>query len=179
MPEQAAAPQTSATQAPSGTVLAFDFGLRRIGVALGESLLGQARPLQRIEADSNAARFKHIDALLREWQPQQLVVGLPRSVDGQAHDMTEHCRRFARQLAERYSLPVSLIDERFSSTEAEARLAADGLNWRARKQQLDAVAAQIILQDYFDAPHTSTRLPAEYAADVKHAKRTKHVKTTD
>lgn len=137
--------------AGAGTVLAFDFGLRRIGIALGERLLGQARPLAVIDAPDNATRFKRIDALVREWQPQQLVVGLPRALDGGEHEMTARCRRFAAQLTSRYQLPVQLIDERFSSTEADARLAADGHDWRTRKQQLDAVAAQIILQDFFDA----------------------------
>lgn len=138
----------------AGTVLAFDFGLRRIGIALGETLLGQARPLTVIDAESNAARFKTIGELIRDWQPVLLVVGLPHAVDGGEHEMSARCRRFAEQLEDRYRLPVQLIDERFSSTEADARLAADGLDWRARKQQVDAVAAQIILQDYFDAADT-------------------------
>lgn len=144
MPERAA-----------GTVLAFDFGLRRIGIALGERLLGQARPLTVIDAESNAVRFRLIGALIRDWQPECLVVGLPRAVDGSEHAMTARCRRFAEQLESRYRLPVQLVDERFSSSEADARLAAGGLDWRARKQQIDAVAAQIILQDYFDAADCS------------------------
>ncbi len=135
----------------AGTVLAFDFGLRRIGVALGETLLGQARPLKVIDAESNDARFAAIAALIRDWQPALLVVGLPRAVDGVEHDMSARCRRFAHQLEGRYRLPVQFVDERFSSSEADARLVADGLDWRARKEQVDAVAAQIILQDYFDA----------------------------
>ncbi|MBV2234030.1 MAG: Holliday junction resolvase RuvX [Sterolibacterium sp.] len=139
----------------TGTVLAFDFGLRRIGIALGEHLLGQARALTVLHASGQAERFRQIDPLIGEWQPQRLVVGLPRALDGSDHDMTRHCRRFAEQLAIRYRLPVQLVDERFSSAEADARLAADGLDWRTRKQQLDAVAAQIILQDYFDAAHAS------------------------
>jgi putative Holliday junction resolvase len=138
----------------SGSVLAFDFGLKRIGVALGETLLGQARPLTVIEGEANALRFARIDQLVQEWQPRHLVVGLPSAVDGSEHDMTRRCRRFAAQLEERYRLAVSLIDERFSSTEAERRLAEQGHDWRARKQQVDAIAAQIILQDYFDRPPT-------------------------
>lgn len=135
----------------AGTVLAFDFGLRRIGVALGETLLGQARPLTVIAAESNDARFTAIGELIRDWQPALLVVGLPCAVDGGEHEMTARCRRFAHQLEGRYRLPVQFVDERFSSSEADARLAEDGLDWRARKAQIDAVAAQIILQDYFDA----------------------------
>ncbi|MBP9712746.1 MAG: Holliday junction resolvase RuvX [Sterolibacterium sp.] len=141
----------------SGSVLAFDFGLKRIGVALGETLLGQARPLTVINGESNALRFTAIARLVQEWQPVRLVVGLPCAVDGSEHELSRRCRRFAAQLDERYHLPVTLIDERFSSVEAETRLTRQGHDWRARKQQIDAVAAQIILQDFFDThvPGTS------------------------
>ena len=88
----------------SGTVLAFDFGLRRIGIALGETLLGQARPLMVIDAESNDARFKVIEGLIADWQPALLVVGLPCSVDGSEHEMTARCRRFAHQLEGRFRL---------------------------------------------------------------------------
>ncbi len=136
---------------PEGTVLAFDFGLKRIGVAIGETFLGQARPLATLTGDANDMRFAAIARLIVEWQPARLVVGLPRALDGSEHQMTARCQRFAQQLEGRFGLPVSLIDERLSSTEADARLSAAGLSWQARKQQVDAVAAQIILQDYFDA----------------------------
>jgi len=136
---------------PEGTVLAFDFGLKRIGVAIGESLLGQARPLTTLTGEANAARFDAIARLIDEWQPARLVVGLPRALDGSEQQMTARCQRFAQQLEGRFGLPVILVDERLSSSEADARLGAAGLPWQARKQQVDAVAAQIILQDYFDA----------------------------
>ena len=136
---------------PEGIVLAFDFGLKRIGVAIGESLLAQARPLTTIAAEANDARFAAIGRLIAEWQPAQVVVGLPSSMDASEHAMSARCRRFAKQLEGRFGLPVKLIDERLSSDEAERRLSAAGLNWQARKQQVDACAAQIILQDYFDA----------------------------
>jgi putative Holliday junction resolvase len=136
---------------PDGTLLAFDFGLKRIGMAIGETLLRQARPLATITAESGDARFAAIAKVIFEWQPVRLVVGLPRSLDGNENDMTARCRRFAHQLEGRFGLPVALVDERLSSSEAEVRLAEAGLNWQARKQQVDAVAAQIILQDYFDA----------------------------
>ena len=145
----------NATPRPSpqaaGTVLAFDFGTRRIGVAIGETLLGQARALTTINGAENAMRFAAISKLIDDWQPLLLVVGLPFSSDGGEHEMTARCRRFAHQLEGRFGLSVTLIDERYSSSEADARLAEDGLAWQTRKQQVDAVAAQIILQDYFDA----------------------------
>lgn len=140
---------------PEGLVLAFDFGLKRIGVAIGESLLGQARALTAIAAEAGDARFAAIAELIAEWQPARLVVGLPQSMDGGEHAMSVRCRRFAHQLEGRFRLPVSLIDERLSSVEAERRLADAGLDWRARKQQVDAAAAQIILQDYFDAEYAT------------------------
>lgn len=136
--------------AAEGTVLAFDFGTRRIGVAIGETLLGQARPLTIIAAEANDRRFEAIARLIDEWQPARLVVGLPLSLDGEAHDMTDRARRFARQLEGRFRLPVFLVDERLTSTAAEESLRARGLNWRARKDSLDAEAAATLLQSHFD-----------------------------
>ena len=135
----------------AGTVLAFDFGVKRIGVAIGETLLGQARALVTIAAEDNATRFAAIARLIGEWQPQQLVLGLPLAEDGAGHELTARARRFAHQLEGRFRLPVALVDERYSSREADARLAARGLSWQERRRELDAEAAQIILQDYFNA----------------------------
>ena len=143
-------PSRPIPRAASGTVLAFDFGLKRIGVALGEVLLGQARALTAIRAETNEARFTAVARLVQEWQPVQLVVGLPLSLDGSEHAMTARCRRFANQLAGRFGLPVALVDERLTSAAAEEELRGAGLDWRARKEAVDALAAQHILQDYFD-----------------------------
>ena len=133
-----------------GTVLAFDFGTKRIGVAVGELMLGQARPLLTIAHEANDARFAAIAKLIAEWQPARLVVGLPLAVDGSEHDMTARARRFAHQLEGRFRLPVELVDERFSSAEAESRLAEQGQGWKQRKETLDAEAAATILQGFFD-----------------------------
>ncbi|HUW39034.1 MAG TPA: Holliday junction resolvase RuvX [Rhodocyclaceae bacterium] len=135
----------------AGTVLAFDFGVKRIGVAVGETLLGRARALATIAAEDNDTRFGEIARLIGQWQPQILVLGLPLAEDGGEHELTARARRFAHQLEGRFRLPVILVDERYSSREADARLAATGLPWQERKRELDAAAAQIILQDYFDA----------------------------
>lgn len=139
----------------TGTVLAFDFGTQRIGIAIGESLLGQARPLTVITAAANDARFSAIGKLIAAWQPALLVVGLPLSMDGAEHEMSARCRRFAHQLEGRFRLPVELVDERLSSAEAEANLAAGGMAWRTRKEHLDAAAAAILLQNFFDTPVTA------------------------
>jgi putative holliday junction resolvase len=126
------------------TVLAFDFGLKRIGVAVGEPALGTSHPLGAVPGEGDAA-FIAIEKLLAEWQPAQLVVGVPVSADGAAHDMTRRAERFARRLEGRYRLPVARVDERFTSVEAESRLRGT----RASKEQIDAVAAQLILEQFF------------------------------
>jgi putative Holliday junction resolvase len=137
-----------------GTVLAFDFGTKRIGVASGDTLMRLAHPLSTIEAEGNAVRFAAIAALVNEWQPVMLVVGLPRAIDGTAHDMTLRCQRFANQLSGRFRLPVLLVDERWSSVEAEGMLSSGSKSSRQHKRQIDALAAQVILQSYFDSGST-------------------------
>jgi putative Holliday junction resolvase len=133
------------------TVLGFDFGIRRIGVAVGEMMLGSARPLTTISAEANDARFAAIGKLVEEWRPAALVVGLPLSLDGEASDMTERCKRFARQLEGRYRLPVALVDERLTSVAAEEQLRQRGLGWQRRKETLDAEAAAVLLQAYLES----------------------------
>ncbi len=134
----------------SSTVLAFDFGERRIGVAVGEHLLATANPLTTIDNESNEIRFQMITTLINEWQPKLLVVGLPLSLDGTEHAVTQLCKKFARRLNGRFNLPVMLIDERYSSVEASSLLNQAGIKGRAQKAMLDQVAAQTILQSYFD-----------------------------
>jgi putative Holliday junction resolvase len=134
-----------------GTVLAFDFGEQRIGVAVGETLLRQAHPLTTIRTPKNDDRFDAIGRLVAEWQPAELVVGRPAAADGGEHAMTRRCRRFANQLRGRFNLPVSEIDERLTSDDATRRLRDSGLGARRAKEHVDSVAAQLILQGYFDA----------------------------
>lgn len=139
---------------PDGTVLAFDFGTKRIGVAVGEMMLKTARPLTTIAGEANAARFEAIGRLIDEWQPVRLVVGLPLALDGSEHEMTARSRRFANQLHGRYHLPVDFADERLSSATAEERLRARGVSAGRNKEAVDAEAAAVILQSYFDRnPH--------------------------
>lgn len=138
------------TSVQSGTVLAFDFGERRIGIAVGEHLLATANPLTTIDNESNEIRFQLITDLVNEWQPKLLVVGLPLSLDGTEHAVTQLCKKFARRLNGRFNIPVMLIDERYSSVEASRLLSEAGIKGRAQKAMLDQVAAQTILQSYFD-----------------------------
>lgn len=122
------------------TVLAFDFGLKRIGVAVGEPELRTAHPLAAV------ARFTQIEKLVEEWKPSALVVGKPTSAQGEPHKMTRQAEDFARRLERRFRLPVARVDERFSSVEAESRLRGT----RASKGDIDCVAAQLLLEQYFD-----------------------------
>jgi putative holliday junction resolvase len=134
-----------------GTVLAFDFGEKRIGVATGETLLASAHPLTVIHAESNDARFAAIGKLIAEWQPERLIVGLPTHADGTPHEMTRLATKFAERLTKRFNLPVAMADERLTSLDAEARLRETGRNAKSAKPLLDAVAAQLILQTWFES----------------------------
>jgi len=134
----------------SGTALGFDFGLKRIGVASGEHMLGIAHPLTTLHAESNDDRFNLIAKLIDEWKPSTLVVGLPLSLDGKEHEVTLLCKKFARRLDGRFNLPVVMIDERLSSAEASQSLKEIGISGRKQKPMLDQIAAQVILQSYFD-----------------------------
>jgi putative Holliday junction resolvase len=134
----------------STSVLGFDFGEKYIGVAVGDSETGIASPLTLIAAEANDERFARIAALIAEWHPGRLVVGLPLSVDGAEHDLTRRARRFGRQLDGRFRLPVSFADERHSSAAAEDALRGMGRGGRAHKHDSHALAAQIILQAWLD-----------------------------
>ena len=133
-----------------GTVLGFDFGLKRIGVASGEHMLGIAHPLTTLNAESNDDRFNLIANLIKEWKPSTLVVGLPLSLDGEEHEVTMLCKKFARRMDGRFNLPIIMIDERLSSAEASQALSESGIKGRKQKPMLDQIAAQVILQSYFD-----------------------------
>jgi len=135
-----------AAQCRQGTLLAFDFGEKRIGVAVGEWSLGQAHPLSTIRGAGNAERFAAIAALIAEWQPESLVVGLPVALDGSPHAMSARCTRFANQLRGRFGLPVAYAEERLTSVEAGELLRESGHSARSAGEHIDAVAAQIILQ---------------------------------
>lgn len=142
-----------------GTVLAFDFGEKRIGVAVGEWGIGQAHPLATIACEANAGRFAAIAALIAEWRPLALVVGRPLALDGRPHAMTARCERFARQLQARFALPVEHADERLSSCAAQEQLREAGCRGRRMRSCVDTVAAQVILQGYFDAQAADLPFP--------------------
>ena len=121
-----------------GVVLGFDYGTRRIGVAIGNRLTGHASPLTTIDAATSDARWKSLNAVIQEWQPSQLAVGIPRYPDSTPHALTMRCERFARQLEGRYRVPVARVDERYSSAVVED------------EPDVDAAAAAVILQQWLD-----------------------------
>jgi putative Holliday junction resolvase len=136
--------------ARAGAVLAFDFGTKKIGVAVGETTLGVAHPLTTILATSPDTLFAALQRLVDEWQPVQLVVGLPTHADGTPHAMTARARGFARTLTSRFGVPVAMVDERYTTEAADSALVDAGIHGSARKAARDQVAAQLILQAYFD-----------------------------
>lgn len=126
--------------ASHASYLAFDFGTKRVGVATGNTLLKMATPLRTIALEGDA-RFAAIGELIAEWKPDGLVVGVPYHPDGAPHENTARAQRFARQLLGRYRLPVHEVDERYTTTEAQAMDAPD----------VDAASAAIILEQFFRA----------------------------
>ncbi|MBY0579842.1 MAG: Holliday junction resolvase RuvX [Burkholderiales bacterium] len=132
-------------------VLAFDFGTRRIGVALGNIEVRLAHPLTTIHWEKKSECFEAIDLLIDEWKPGLLVVGLPLSMDGSEHELTRLARLFGRRLEARYKLPVDFVDERLSSFEAGEMLNEAGISGRTQKAYIDQVAAQHLLQAHLDS----------------------------
>ena len=139
-----------------GTVLAFDFGEKRVGVAVGDLGLGLAHPLVTVSEGITKRRFDTITKLIEEWKPVQLVVGLPTHADGTKHELTRLSRRFARRLEGRFGISTRLVDERYTSITASVTLREAGIKGKKQKLVLDQVAAQQILQSYFDRQYAPT-----------------------
>jgi len=134
------------------TLLGFDFGLKRIGVAVGQEMTGTASALTTVAARDGKPDWDAISRLIHEWQPDAVVVGLPLNMDGSDHELSRRARRFGNQLHGRYNLPAHFIDERLSSLEAEALLKG-GLRQKAyRKEDIDKLAARVILETWLSAP---------------------------
>lgn len=152
MPEPAR-PEPGAARGPE-TLLAFDFGTRRIGVAIGNSLTDSARALTTIDEASDERRFAAIAALIAQWRPDRLVVGRPTDEDGTETQTTKRATRFANRLRGRFGLPVDAVDERFSSREAQAIIASAG----GSPDEEDGIAAEVILRQYLDEAALRRRL---------------------
>lgn len=145
-----------------GEVLGFDFGTRRIGVALGSLEIGLAHPLETIAWEKKSECFEAIDRLVEAWKPSLLVVGLPLSMDGSEHELTRLAKLFARRLEARYGLPVEFVDERLSSFAAGEALEQAGIRGRVQKDYIDQVAAQCLLQAYLEEKKNGTTQNARH-----------------
>lgn len=148
-----------ANEAIGGTVIGFDFGAKRVGLAVGETSTRIANPLGAIEAEANEERLRQIDRIVAEWKPVAFVVGEPRHGDGSPHEVARLAAKFARRLAARYRLPVVMIDETLTSATAEAELRVSRTR-ASRRTDVDALAAAIILQSWLDDPGAGTHVAA-------------------
>lgn len=163
MPEDATAPATGAIR-HDGTVLGFDVGARRIGVAVGSAFGHGARALAVIDVHHDTPDWASIDKLRKEWRPDGLVVGDPMTLDGGDQPIRKRAQAFARELHARYALPVVMVDERASSIEAAQRFAVDRAEGRRRRRDaaaLDAVAAAVIVERWLAAPGDAVQISSE------------------
>ncbi|WP_042959120.1 Holliday junction resolvase RuvX [Erwinia tasmaniensis] len=134
----------------SQTFLSFDFGTKSIGVAIGQRLTGTARPLNALKAQDGIPDWNRIEALLKEWQPERVVVGLPLNMDGSEQPLTARARKFANRLHGRFGVQVDLHDERLSTVEARAELFERGGFRALSKGNVDSLSAVIILESWFE-----------------------------
>ena len=151
-----------AALSPDSTVLGFDVGSRRIGVAIGSAFSVGARALAVVEVRGDGPDWAALDRLQREWRPHGLIVGDPLTLDGDDQPNRKRAQAFARQLHERWHLPVVMVDERSSSVEAAQRFARERAEGRKRRRDaasLDAVAAAVIIERWLSAPHDATPIP--------------------
>jgi putative Holliday junction resolvase len=135
-----------------GVALGFDYGKRRVGIAVGSPLTGRDQPLTTLEHSDGQPDWAALDVLIAEWQPVAFVVGLPLQANGQAQKMTRRARNFAQEIGGRYKLPVHAVDERYTTIEATHRLqaarASGSRGRRLRRGDVDAMAAQTLLESW-------------------------------
>ncbi|MBN3265067.1 Holliday junction resolvase RuvX [Pectobacterium brasiliense] len=137
----------------SRTILAFDFGTKSIGVAIGQEITGTARALTSFKAQEGIPDWQKVEKLLSEWQPDLVVVGLPLNMDGTEQPLTARARKFANRLHGRFGIAIELHDERLSTVEARADLFERGGFKALDKGSVDAASAVIILESWFEAQH--------------------------
>lgn len=135
----------------SQTVIAFDFGTKSIGCAVGQSITGTAQGLPAFKAEQGIPNWELIGKMLAEWQPDLLVVGLPLNMDGTEQDLTQRAKKFANRLNGRFNLPVQLHDERLTTTEARAEIFARGGYKALKKDKVDSISACLILESWFES----------------------------
>jgi putative Holliday junction resolvase len=131
-------------------LLGFDFGMKRIGVAVGQTVTQTARALETIKANQGDPDWNRLDKLIKTWQPDALVVGIPLNMDGTSQPITATAEQFSETLRARYQIPVFGIDERLSTKDARERLFKEGGYKALQDGQVDSVAAQLILQNWLN-----------------------------
>lgn len=129
------------------TVLGFDFGMKRIGVAVGQRITHTATALKVLAAEQGEPKWDEVAALIKEWRPQALVVGIPLNMDGTLQDMSLHAKHFAKMLEQKFSIPVFEAEERLSTKEARARIFSEQ-GYKGLLKAVDSVAAKIIVEDW-------------------------------
>lgn len=129
-------------------ILGFDFGLKHIGVAVGQSYTGTAQPITSLSAQNGIPNWVEIKKLLDTWKPKLLVIGLPLNMDGSDQPITAYARKFAEELHQRFNLPIHLMDERLSTKEARAHLFEQGGYKALKKKSIDSLSAQLILESW-------------------------------
>lgn len=132
------------------TIIAFDFGTKSIGAAIGQEITGTARPLSSFKAKEGSPDWQQVEKMLNEWRPDLVIVGLPLNMDGTSQEVTAQARKFANRLHGRFGFPVAMHDERLSTVEARAYLFAAGGYRALGKGQVDAASAVIILESWFE-----------------------------
>ena len=137
----------------SRQILAFDFGTKSIGVAVGSELTGTASLLSAFKAQDGTPNWELVEKLIKEWQPQLLLVGLPLNMDGTEQPFTARARKFANRLHGRFGLPVELQDERLTTTEARSQLFAEGGFRNLAKDKVDSLSAKIIFESWYEQQH--------------------------
>ncbi len=132
------------------SVLGFDYGLKRIGIATGQTITGTASPLTTIQQQKDDSHWLEIQALIKQWKPDALLVGIPYMLDGSETEMGKHTTAFKQQLEEKFSLPAILVDETLSSFEAESMLKQNTKIGQHNKSEIDKMAAAVIVQSWLD-----------------------------
>ena len=130
-------------------IIAFDFGLSRIGVAVGQAITKTASPLDTLQANEGKPDWNKVEALLKQWQPKKVIVGEPFNMDGTDQDITKRARKFANQIHGRFGLPVEMADERLTSAAAREEMFESGGYKKLKKSQIDSIAAALILESWF------------------------------
>lgn len=153
MPEDPTSEQRSSTKPPITTVMGFDFGEKRIGIAIGQTLTSSASPLITLTNVNNKPDWDKIQSLLNEWKPQALIVGLPTLLDGTETEMTLRADKFSRRLHGRFGLPVFTVPETLSSIEAEEELKGRKKISRQNKHEIDKMAAALITETWLQEQH--------------------------